>query len=210
MVIAAANGHKIYKTDTKQAFLCGNMGQDIVSRYLPPPDWWPEPISEGHVLPLVKSIYGTKEAARKWHNYISGWIIKGTLQSTVKRPFSRRPRDLIISFMAFVDAMMHISSWDELKEEFMDKYSKDFEIRGGGLMKTSLGMKMEQSGKTIKLHLDCHIQQGLAEYKDYIKKMLRPKKVQISPGVILKQEDVPESPEKHYRSFVAKLRLAAT
>ena len=80
--------------------------------------------------------------------------------------------------------MMHISSCDELKKEFMDKYSKDFEITGGGLMKTFLGMEVEQCGKTIKLHLDCYTQQVLAEYKVYIKKMLRPKKVLISPGVL--------------------------
>jgi hypothetical protein len=69
MVIAAANGQKIYKTDTKQAFLYCYMGEDIV--YLsPPPDWWLEPIPEGHVLLLVKSIYGTKQEARKWHIHI--------------------------------------------------------------------------------------------------------------------------------------------
>ncbi len=28
----------------------------------------------------------------------------------------------------FVDDMMHISSCDKLKKEYMDKYSKDFEI----------------------------------------------------------------------------------
>ncbi len=65
MVIAAANGHKIYKTDMKQAFLYGNMGEDIV----------PEQIPEGHILLLVKSIYGTKQAARKQHNHISDWMI---------------------------------------------------------------------------------------------------------------------------------------
>jgi hypothetical protein len=69
MAIAAANGHKIYKTDTKQAFLYCDMAEDI--EYLHPPDWWQEPIPEGHVLLLVKSIYGTKQAARKWHNHIS-------------------------------------------------------------------------------------------------------------------------------------------
>jgi hypothetical protein len=61
MTITSANGHKIYNTDTKQAFLYGDMGEDIV--YLQPPDWWPEPIQEGHVVLLVKSIYGTKQAA---------------------------------------------------------------------------------------------------------------------------------------------------
>ncbi len=73
MAIAAANGHKIYKTDTKQAFLYFDMGEDIV--YLHPPGWWPELIPEGHVLLLVKCIYGTKQAARKQHNHISEWMI---------------------------------------------------------------------------------------------------------------------------------------
>ncbi len=81
-------------------------------------------------------------------------------------------------------------------------------------MKTFLGKEVEQSGKTIKLHLDCYIQQVLAEYKAYIKKTLRPKKVPISPGVILKPDNVPELPDqrkqKYYRSFVAKLQFAAT
>jgi hypothetical protein len=95
----------------------------------------------------------------------------------------------------------------------MDKYSKDFEITVGGLMKTFLGMEVEQSGKTIKLHLDCYIQQVLAEYKGYIKKMLRPKKAPISPGVILKLEDVTElldqrkQTRKYYRFFVASSNL---
>ncbi len=34
----------------------------------------------------------------------------------------------------FVDDRVHISSCDELKDEFMEKYSKDLEITGGGLM----------------------------------------------------------------------------
>jgi hypothetical protein len=65
--------------------------------------------------------------------------------------------DYIIHGLFFYD-MMHISSCNELKKEFMDKYSKDIEIRGGGLMKTFLGMEVEQSGTTvtIKLHLDCY------------------------------------------------------
>jgi hypothetical protein len=35
-----------------------------------------------------------------------------------------------IIYGLFVDGMMHISSCDELKKEYMDKYSKDFEIIG--------------------------------------------------------------------------------
>ena len=40
---------------------------------------------------------------------------------------------------------------------------------------------------------------------------MRPKKVPISPGVVFKAEDIPESPDprkqKQYRPFVAKLQF---
>ncbi len=55
-------------------------------------------------------------------------------------------------------------------------------------------MEVKQDNKTIKLHLDHYVQEMLTQYKDYIKKSLRPKRVQISPGVILRPEDCPEVP----------------
>ena len=72
LALAAAEGAKVIKTDTKQAYLYGDVGDDVV--YIRPPDWWPEPIPEGHVFLLLKSIYGTRQAARKWHNHISAWM----------------------------------------------------------------------------------------------------------------------------------------
>ena len=103
----------------------------------------------------------------------------------------RDPAQLIVIHGLFVDDMMHISSCDELKAEFMKKYSRDFEITGGGLMKTFLGMEVEQDDTGIKLHLDHYIQTVLSEYTEYIKKSLRPKKVPISPGVVLHPDQVP-------------------
>ena len=69
LALAAAEGAKDVKTDTKQAYLYGDMGDDVV--YIRPPDWLPEPVPEGHVFLLLKSIYGTRQAARKWHIYTS-------------------------------------------------------------------------------------------------------------------------------------------
>jgi hypothetical protein len=85
----------------------------------------------------------------------------------------------------FVDDMMHVPPCDKLRDEFLTLYQKDFEITGGGLMETFLGMEVEQPGKVIKLHLDGYIQEVLTEYKVYIKKSLRPKRVQMSPGIVL-------------------------
>ncbi len=58
--------------DTKQAYLYGYMGDDIV--YIRPPDWWPELVQEGYVFLLLKSIYGTRQSARKWHTHILTWM----------------------------------------------------------------------------------------------------------------------------------------
>ncbi len=63
MAIAAANQHKFYKTDTKQAYLYCDMGKHVV--YLRPPDWCQEPIPEGHVQLLVKSIYGSSMVLKR-------------------------------------------------------------------------------------------------------------------------------------------------
>ncbi len=109
---------------------------------------------------------------------------------------------------------MHVPTCDKLRDEFLEIYKKDFEITGGGLVETFPGMEVEQLGKVIRLHLDSYIQEVLTEYKAYIKKALRPKKVPMSPGLVLNNEHCPITPDprkqKYYRSFIVKLQFAAS
>ncbi len=69
------------------------------------------------------------------------------LNDCKKTIFKRTEGSDYIIHGLFVDDMKHISSCDE----FTKKDSKDFEITGGGLMKTFLGMELEQNGQVIKL-----------------------------------------------------------
>jgi hypothetical protein len=50
------------------------MGDDLA--HLCPLDWWQELIPKGYVILLIKSICGTKQAARKWHDHIPNWMIR--------------------------------------------------------------------------------------------------------------------------------------
>ncbi len=59
--------------------------------------------------------------------------------------------------------MMHVPTCDKLLDEFPELCKKDFEITGGGLMATFLGMEVEQPGKVIRLHLDSYIQEVLTD-----------------------------------------------
>ena len=90
---------------------------------------------------------------------------------------------------------MHVPTCDKLSAEFLELYQKDIEITGRGLMETFLGMEVEQPGKVIKLHLDSYIQEVLKDYKEYIKKSLRPKRVLMSPGLVLDKTDCPHLPQ---------------
>ena len=103
-----------------------------------------------------------------------------------------------------------------MKDEFLALYKKDSEITSGSKMEKFLGMVVEQQDdKSIKIHLDNYVKEVIAEYLDFIKKSVRPKKVPISPGAAFRAEEmIPELPDptkqKYYRSFVAKLQFAAT
>ncbi len=69
--IAAANKTYMIKYNTTQAFLYGDVVEDL---YTHAQDWWPELIPEGHCLKLKKNIYETRQAARAWHLKLSTWM----------------------------------------------------------------------------------------------------------------------------------------
>jgi hypothetical protein len=111
----------------------------------------------------------------------------------------------------FVDDMIHIYSCDamiEIKDEFMQLYSRDLEITGGSQMKTFPGMQVDQTARSIKIHLDHYIKEVVAEYVEYIRNAIRPKKVPIAPNVDLRPEDTPYLPDprkqKIYSFFMAR------
>ena len=73
--------------------------------------------------------------------------------------FMKRQGSDFIMRGLFVDDMMHVPTCDKLHDVFLRLYQKDFEITGGGLMKTFLGIEVELSGKVVELHLYSHIQE---------------------------------------------------
>ena len=97
----------------------------------------------------------------------------------------------------FVDDMMHAPTCNKLCGEFLTLYQMDFEleITGLGLMETFLGMEVKQPGKVIKFHLDSYIQGVLKDYKEYIKRSLRLKRMPMSPGLVLDNEVCPYLPD---------------
>ena len=104
--------------------------------YITSQDWWLEPIPEGHVLQLqalLKAVDGTVQTARRWHTTISTWM-EDSEYSAVNRKkiiFMNRDGKDFIMHGIFVDDMKHVPTAKYLLDEFLEKYSRDFEITGG-------------------------------------------------------------------------------
>ncbi len=69
MAIAAKHRLNLFEVYTKKVFLNGDIGSEKI--HVRPPDWWPE---HGYALQLMKSIYGTRQAARQLHVCVSTWM----------------------------------------------------------------------------------------------------------------------------------------
>ena len=170
----------VFKSDTKQAFLNGDIGDEKI--YIRAPDWWPERVPEGHALMLMKSMYGTRQAARQWHVQISTWMEDHGYEAvnSEKTIFMKRVNGQWIMHGLFVDDMIHAATCEDLKQQFIAEYKGDFEITCEDLMTSFLGMEVEQDQDSIRLHLDTYIKETLDEYKSVVKKLLKPKKVPCS------------------------------
>ncbi len=148
VVIAAQYRYKMLKTDTKQAFLNEEIGDEKI--YIRPPDWWPEPFSQGHALLLMKSMYGARQAARQLHQRISGWMGSHDFMAVnnEKTMFMKWKGSDVIMHGLFVD---DASTPQKMIKKFMKmkEYSKDFEYTGGHFTTSFLGLEVEQDKEQI-------------------------------------------------------------
>jgi hypothetical protein len=184
--------------------------------YVKPPDWWFDPIPKGHVFKPKKAIYGTKQAARRWHTKISTWMEDNGYPAvkSEKTIFMKRAGDDFINHGLFIDDIMTAPTKKALINEFIAKYSKDFEITGGRLMEKCIGLSVEPNASGIAVHLDQYIKEAIDQHESFVKKSLRPKFTPMQPGNNPSASDSPITPvprlQTHYRSMVAILQFAAT
>ncbi len=130
MAIAAKHGFTVFKSDTKQAFLNGEIGDEKI--YIRTPDWWrPERVPQGYALLLMKSMYGTLQAARGWHVQISTWMEDHGYAGVTseKTIFMKDENGDWIMHGLFGDDMVHASTSEKLKQDLIAEYNGDFQSR---------------------------------------------------------------------------------
>ena len=145
---------------------------------------------------------------------VDGGAWLSSSQQREKTIFMKREGDEWIMHGLLVDDMIHAATNDELLDQFIREYKADFDITLEDVMSSFLWIAIGHNKKDPAIHLDTYVQETLTEYKAAVSKFLKPKKVHMQQGVMLEQNDCPETPDlvkqKVYRSFVAKLQFAAS
>ena len=149
--LAANLGWPLHQLDVKNAFLNGNLDEEV---FMEPPPGFEQTIGKGKVCRLIKSLYGLKQSPRAWFERF-GEVVKnlGFKQSQgdhtlfVKHSNEGKRAVLIV----YVDDI--ILTGDDNGE--IDKLKKllafEFEIKDLGEVKYFLGMEFARSKQGISV-----------------------------------------------------------
>ena len=127
--LAAAQGWSVAQTDVEQAFLHGVLND--VDLYIHPPARYPCP--PGHVLKLLKAVYGLHQAPPKFKKEVTDW-----LRSNGYAPANdsetiwimRKDQDVLVHGL-YADDFLHFSNNSEFYTSFRDQFKKRFDIKTG-------------------------------------------------------------------------------
>ncbi|HEV7737050.1 MAG TPA: reverse transcriptase domain-containing protein [Chlamydiales bacterium] len=152
--------------DVKTAFLHGNLEEDI---YIEQPVGMEEPGKENWVALLNKSLYGLRQAGRRWAKKLQKSMLEeGFTQISVEHSLYIRKSNTGTALIAVhVDDMaVAASNGDEIKQVAHD-LNKHFEIVDLGPIKWLLGIAIERDRKsrTISLSQVAYIDSIIAKFE---------------------------------------------
>jgi hypothetical protein len=201
LALASVNKWHLHQMDVNNAFLHGELQEDV---YMAIPEGV-QVNKQNQVCKLLKSLYGLKQASRKWYEKLSSLLIsEGYTQSTDDYSlFTLRKENQFIVLLVYVDDIILVGT--DLKEFTRIKTILDtnFKIKDLGILKYFLGLEVAHSeqGITIsqrKYCLDLLKDSGLLGSK--------PAVTPLDPSIKLHQDDGKVYEDvSSYRRLIGKL-----
>ncbi|KAL0462800.1 UNVERIFIED_CONTAM: Retrovirus-related Pol polyprotein from transposon RE1 [Sesamum latifolium] len=139
LAVASTFDWAIHQVDINNVFLHGFLEEDI---YMLPPDG--SSISPGKVCKLKRSLYGLKQASRKWNQELTSKLLGyGFLQSPHEHCLFIKKSDVgILILLVYVDDVLITSSSDQQLLEVKNFLDATFTIKDLGLAKFFLGLEI--------------------------------------------------------------------
>ncbi len=143
---------ELHQADVDTAFLYGLMDTDV---YISQPSGYIEPGKEDMVCHLLKSLYGTKQAARQWYKKVRTTMTNNGFEvcQSDNCIYIRRIEDELSIIALYVDDLIIASSTMDGVKKIVNFLKCDFSIKELGELHYCLGIKVERNRKEKKLFL---------------------------------------------------------
>jgi len=206
IAVAAAKGWSLSQLDISNAFLNGDLDEEIYMT-LPPgySSRQGDSFPPNAVCLLKKSLYGLKQASRQWYLKFSESLkALGFTQSSCDHTlFTRNSKNSYMAVLVYVDDIIVASSCDRETELLRNALQRSFKLRDLGTLKYFLGLEIARNADGIsicqrKYTLELLAETGLLGCK--------PSFVPMEPNQKFSQEDGELIDDaEHYRKLVGKL-----
>nr|GEZ29986.1 hypothetical protein [Tanacetum cinerariifolium] len=144
LAYAAHKNMAVYQMDVKNAFLNGNLREEV---YVSQPDGFMDQDNPNHVYKLKKALYGLKQAPRLWYDMLSSFLIsqdfsKGSVDPTL---FIRRNGNDLLLVQVYVDDIIFAASTPELCDLFANLMCSKFKMSMMGKISFFLGLQISDA-----------------------------------------------------------------
>ena len=145
--LAVALGMYLRQFDVKTAFLYGELPAHQNVYLLPPTGIT---IPPGHVLKLIKAMYGLKQAPLMWNRHLHNSLTKLGFSRSQLDPcvYFKRKQGIFLILAVVVDDIILAASSKQSADDFAEQLRKIYTI-------TDLGSPSRLVGLNIHIHRDC-------------------------------------------------------
>ncbi|MCH80680.1 retrovirus-related Pol polyprotein from transposon TNT 1-94 [Trifolium medium] len=201
LALASIHHWHLHQLDVNNAFLHGDLQEDV---YMLVPEGVTCPKSN-QVCKLKKSLYGLKQASRKWYEKLSNLLItEGYIQSYSDYSlFTKKYKNEFTTILVYVDDIIVTGNSMSEIDRIKNILDKSFKIKDLGLLKYFLGLEVAHSsqGITISQRKYC-----LDLLEDTCLLAGRPVNTPLDPSVKLHRDNgEPYADITQYRRLIGRL-----
>ncbi|KAL0411947.1 UNVERIFIED_CONTAM: Retrovirus-related Pol polyprotein from transposon RE2 [Sesamum latifolium] len=146
LAISTIFGWHIHQMDVNNAFFHGYLNEDI---FMEAPEG--SRVPTGHVCKLKRSLYGLKQASRKWNQEFTSKIVSFGFEQSKHDYclFTEQSGSDFLVLLLYVDDILFVGSSTYLIAEVKVFLDKQFTIKDLGVAKYFLGLKIARSSQGI-------------------------------------------------------------
>ena len=148
--LAAMNNWKIRQVDINNAFLNGDLVEDV---FMKQPKGFINVHKPGHICKLNKALYELKQAPRVWFDKLKETLIKWGFQNSRADTslFLKKEKGSMIMILIYVDDILITGPNSKVLEDFISYFSSVFALKDLGSLSYFLGIEVSYYNGSIFL-----------------------------------------------------------